>query len=82
MSISDEDKQKEIEKANSYKQMFALWAWQDFASTLAKIREDTVKEFLYMDWKESAQFKAGQCKGILECLNKIQAELDYIVREQ
>lgn len=76
------DKEKEIDRANSYKQMFELWAWKDFQSFLEKIKVETVNDFIAFNEQRAVEFRAGEFKGVLTCLEKIRNELNYIVESK
>ncbi len=76
------ERQKRIDTANSYKQMFEMWAWKDFQSHLNALRESTVNDFISFEAKEAVEFKAGQYKGFLDCLRKIQTDLEFLTKDE
>lgn len=79
MAISEEEKRQLEDKAISYQTMFSLWAWKDFESYLDRLRASTLNDFINLDQNQGVEFKAGQYKGILDCLNRIKKELERTV---
>lgn len=78
----DDERKKRLDRAISYKQMFEMWAWKDFQSILSGLRESTVNDFISFEAKEAVEFKAGQYKGFLDCLRKIQSDLEFITKDE
>ena len=71
MSIVTEINTKEEETAIAYRQMFELWAWKDFQAYLDQFRKSVVNDFVAFNDSDAVEFKAGQYKGILSCLDQI-----------
>ena len=59
--------------------MMEQWAWRDFNGFLETLRVQAINDFIAFDERQAVEFKVGQYKGILECLDRIKKELDFIV---
>lgn len=79
MPINEDDRKRREDKANSYRQMMELWAWKDFEAYLDTLRASMVNDFIAFEATEAVEFKAGQYKGALDCLNRIKKELEFII---
>lgn len=76
MVLTEPEIKRREEVANAYMHMFDMFAWKDFRGFMENYKDATVREFMQIKGTDVA-FEAGRLKGILECLVKIENELDY-----
>lgn len=75
--MTDQEKAEAIQKANSYLQMFELWAWQDFSLFLESERKSALESAVNSDELKDIQ----KWRGYVKCLDSIQGHLGYITSE-
>lgn len=70
--------EKEIERANSYRQMFEQWAWKDLSRIIDEVRNQAFQDAIYA----SEISKVQECRGIVKGIDSILGEINYIVGER
>lgn len=80
MAISEDEKQKAIERANAYREMMGMWAWKDFWSLCETQQQNALNEFKAMD--NPTFFQVGETKGRMAAIDKIEHEIAYILNAQ
>lgn len=76
--MSDQDKAKEIERANSYRQMMTNWAWKDFEKELETIRQDALEMAIVSTNLENVYIQ----RGIVKCIDSIKSNVGSILDER
>ncbi len=73
--ITEEDRVKAVERANSYRQMMEQWAWKDFKSILDQTRQSALERGINASMIEETQVQ----KGFVKCIDSIYGELNFIL---
>jgi len=66
------DNEKEIERANSYRDMMNLWAFKDLYSEIEEIRKVSLESAISSATIESVYEARGKVKGIDQLLSTIE----------
>lgn len=77
--MSDEDRRRAIERANSYREMMDLWAWKDFQSILKQHRSSAIQSITSFDASSANLCQVGEIRGALKELDQIEFELSSIL---
>ncbi len=69
---------KAIERAESYRSMFNMWAWKDFTEILRNERQTALEQAVVASKIEDVNVY----RGIVRCIDSLMSELDSIVNAQ
>lgn len=69
---------KDIERANSYRQMMSIWAWKDFEKELETIRQDALEMAIISTDLQQVYIQ----RGIVKCIDSIKASVGSILEER
>lgn len=78
--MSDNEKAKAIERANSYRDMCNLWAWKDLVRIIEEEKIASVTRCDSIPTKEMSLSLVSEERGIRKGLNKILSEVGYILQ--
>lgn len=73
--MTDQDKAKAIERANSYRQMMESWAWKDFSEVARERRSAALEKALNAVSMDEVQ----QARGAVRFHDSLMSELDFIL---
>lgn len=77
-----DDKAKSIERANSYRQMFELWAWKDLVREIEEMKKDARNGIENIDVDKINSNRTAEYIGFMKAFSKIENHLGYVTSEQ
>lgn len=80
--VTDQDKAKAIERANSYRQMMEMWAWKDFQRLIREKEFDNEVAFHNAPQEHLTPMNIGEYRGWKKAFLWMEQEIGFILEAQ
>lgn len=76
-----QEKRKEVAKAEAYRQLKTMWAWEDLEKLIIKIKSDAIMSLDALSPKDLSigTVYVAEARGIRKGLDKLMDEIDRIL---